>query len=617
MATTTLQDIVDQLLENKKASDKTTESVSTVADLMRQQLEANRITAEDTARNRIEAGRRSGGSDRRSVIGEVAATGGNAIAGAAGGLIGLGAGIAGFMAALSVGSMGLDWLGNDYSGLGEAFGAFSDAVSHLTPAGVLALGAVTAAAIGAGVFRVNGLQIAGNITGLGIGISAFMAALAAGEVGISWINAIPAGSAKGLVSAFQIFNEAVAVLDTKSITVLGSLIAASATFGSGRTAASIIAGMTGIGLGISAFMASLAAGEVGISWIYAIPAGSGKGLVASFQMFNDAIMALTPESLAALAVVMAAGTALGASGIGAAGIVIGMGAIGAGIAAFMGALAVGDVITAVAAWTTGGEPGEALKMMLVNIFTGLSYANNITGLDLISLAEGITAIAGSLIAFGVGNLVGTLTEVGVAILGFFGVDNPFDQIMQIADKAESLTAAGTALETIAAALGKFGAIKFNAANVDFEAMALQLGKAIPTLKALAIGGEVEGSAGWFTGPVVFPDGGILNPDIRLDEMAAAIAKVNYILGQTTTYPIGSQGGGTTSGATTSGAVLPTPSTSGADLNAANTAAQAAIYNAPVYNTITNNYGGGSTSLMTVPVGTGDNLDRRDGIRRGR
>lgn len=610
MAASTLQDIVDQLLENKKASDKTTESVSTVADLIRKQIETNRIAAENTARDRIEASRET---PRRSVVGEVAATGGNAIAGSAGNLIGMGAGIAGFMAALSVGSMGLKWLGNDYSGLGEALGAFSEAVSQLTPAGVLALGAVTSAAIGAGIFGVNGITIAGNMAGLGVGISAFMAALSLGDIGISWINAIPAGSGKGLASAFGMFNEAVNALDVKSITVLGSLIAASAAFGK-FGAVGVMAGMTGIGVGISAFMASLALGDVGIGWINAIPAGSGKGLVSAFQMFNEAVLALDPKAMAALGVIMAAGAALGSTGVGAVGVAAGMTGIGVGIAGFMAALAAGDVIAAVAAWATGGEVGASLKQLMVNIFTGLSYANQIQGLDLVSLAGGITAIAGGLMAFAAGDLVGTLLNAGTAILGFFGVDSPFDQIMQIADKADSLTAAAAALEVIAGALGKFGEIQFDASNVDFKGMAEQLGYAIPTLRALAIGGKL--GEGWFDGPAIDFGSGILDPNLRLDEMAAAIAKVNYILGQTTTYPINPQGATLQSGATTSGAVQPAPSTSGAALSAAQSSNQSMMYNAPVYNNITNNNGGGGgTSIMTVPIDTRDSHDYRDRMTR--
>lgn len=594
---TTLQSIVDQLLENKKATDKTTDSISTVADLLRAQIDENRIIAENNARNQIEASRKSSG---RSVVGEVVATGGNAIAGTAGGLIGLGAGIAGFMAALSVGSMGLEWLGSDYSGLEEALQSFSGALVHLTPTSVLALGAVTTAAIGAGIFRVNGLTIAGNMAGLGVGIASFMGALALGDIGISWINAIPAGSSKGLVSAFEMFNEIVVALDLKSITTLGALITASAAFGT-VGAAGVMAGMTAIGIGISSFMAALALGEAGISWIGAIPEGSSKGLLSTFQLFNNLVLALDPKAMAAMAVLMTAGTALGATGVGAAGIAVGMTAIGAGIAGFMGAIAAADGITALINMATSGTPGEALRHLFTNIFTGVASASQLKGINLIDLGAGLTAVAGGLAAFGVGSIINGLGQAVSSIVSFFAGESAFDQIMKLADKAPGLTAAGQALEVIATALGKFGEIRFDASNVDFEAMALQLGKAIPTLKALAIGGEVEGSGVWGIGKVIFPEGGILNPNLKLDEMADAIGKVNYILGRTTT-PINAQA---------------MPSTSGADLTAANNATQSMIYNAPVYNYITNNHGGGGTSIMTVPVPTVDYHDRRDGIRYGR
>jgi hypothetical protein len=608
MAASTLQDVVDQLLENKKSTDKTTDSMSKVADLLTKQIKDNRITAENNAKNQIEASRNSGS---RSVVGEVVATGGNAIAGSAGGLIGLGAGIAGFMAALSVGSMGLDWLGNDYSGLGEAFAAFSGAVSQLTPAGVLALGAITTAAIGAGVFRVNGLQIAGNMAGLGAGISAFMGALALGEIGISWINAIPAGSSKGLVATFGIFNDAVMALSAESILALGAIITAGAALGAiPGGPVMVAAGMAGIGAGISAFMAALAFGEVGIGWINAIPSGSSKGLVSTFQLFNDAIMALSPDAMKALGVLMLAAPA-GAL------VSTGLPLIGVGIAGFMTAIAVSDGITKLI--SMGGEPGAGLRSLFTNIFTGIASANQLKDVDLVGLGAGLESVASGLAAFGVGSIISGLGQAVNSIVSFFAGESAFDQIMNLADKAPGLTAAGQALEVIAGALGKFGEIQFDASNVDFKGMAEQLGYAIPTLQALATGGKL--GEGWFDGPAVDFGNGILDPTLRLDEMAAAIAKVNYILGQTTTYPIDIQGGATpsgstTSGATTSGAVQPAPSTSGAALSAAQSATQSMIYNAPVYNYITNNNGGGGgTSIMTVPVDTRDTHDYRDRMSR--
>lgn len=743
MTSATLQNVVDQLQENKRSSEDTTASVEVVASLIRQQIESSRLMAENNSRNRVEAGRESrpGG---RSVMGEVAATGGNAAAGTAGGLIGMGAGIAGFMAALSVGSMGLKWLGNDYSGLGDAFASFSNAIVNLSPAATIAfagvaaiaaktasfknlyglgtasgmtgigagisgfliglalgdpvlgwigtdysnlgkalgsfseaitsltpeatllmggiaalaiantafggdakslalsmtglavgiagflgglvlteyaltwvgndysnlggafasfsaaigmltpaavtfLGAVAAIAIGASAFGKGPLTIAAGMAGLGVGIAAFMGALAFGEKGISWIGAIPDGSGKGLVSTFKIFNDAVLALTPESIIALGAIIVAGTAIGAIPGGPIMVAtGMLGIGAGISAFMAALALGDKGISWIGAIPEGSGKGLVSTFQMFNDAIMALSPDAMKAMGVLMLASPA-GAA------VAVGLPLIGVGLAGFIGALAVGDVIAAVAAWSTGGEAGASLKQLLVNIFTGVAAASGVKGLDLLSIAGGITAIAGSLIAFSVGDLVGTLVGVGKAILGFFGVESPFGQIMALAEKAESLTVAASALEVIAGALGKFGAISFDSSKMNFKEMAEQLGYAIPTLAALATGGPVAGSAGWITGPIVFPEGGILNPNLKLDEMADAIAKVNYVLGQTTTYPVNAQA---------------IPSTSGADLSAANTATQAITYMAPVTNNYNTYHQGGQTSIMTMPVSTVDNNGRR-------
>lgn len=139
-------------------------------------------------------------------------------------------------------------------------------------------------------------------------------------------------------------------------------------------------------------------------------------------------------------------------------------------------------------------------------------------------AAAMSSIGLGLAAFGVGEFVGTLANAGTVIMGFFGAASPFEQIMDIADKSDTLLAGATALEKIVDALNKFGDIQLSNIDLDFKEMARNLGEALPFFDALANGGYVEGSDTWWPGNdgISFPEGGIFNPNLRLNEVAGQI-----------------------------------------------------------------------------------------------
>ena len=142
--------------------------------------------------------------------------------------------------------------------------------------------------------------------------------------------------------------------------------------------------------------------------------------------------------------------------------------------------------------------------------------------------KGMSKIAGGLLAFTASDAIGQLVGVGQAILSFFGAKSPFEKIMEISEQADQLEKGASALEKIANALSTFGNISIADMDIDFETMAKNLGKAIPLFEALAKGGPVSGSEGWFTGPLDFGKG-ILDPDLKIDEIADRVAKVRNAL----------------------------------------------------------------------------------------
>jgi len=208
--------------------------------------------------------------------------------------------------------------------------------------------------------------------------------------------------------------------------------------------------------------------------------------------------------------------------------------IGAGLAAFGFGSTVVGVSESLAKFTGqedwAGTVKSNVKKLLSITDLGLDGdgENSKAGL----FAKGLAKIALGLTAFGVGSFIGTLSNAASSILSLFGgVDKPFDQIMQVSKEADQLTKGANALVKISEALDTFANIRISKVQLDFKDLALNLAEAIPFLTALATGGAIDVS--WLpTGKTSFgPEGkgGLLNPDLRLDELTTAISKINYVL----------------------------------------------------------------------------------------
>lgn len=435
--------------------------------------------------------------------------------GTASGMVGLGAGISGFLAGLSLGEIGLSWLGNDYTNLGGALASFSESIGKLSAEAVGVLGGIAAIAVANTALGGNAKSLALSMAGVSAGIAGFMLGLTLTDVGIGWITSLAGSDGSGLASAFKIFNDSISELSPTSIVALGAMAVAASTLPK-FSPADFAKNMTGLGIGISGFMAGLAAGDVGIEWINAVPAGSGEGLVSAFKIFNDAIMALSPTAMAALGVLMAAAGPLGGS------VATGLPLIGVGIAGFMSSLAAGDTITSLLSMATGGEPGAAIRSLFTNIFEGIGAANALSGIDLIGLGAGLTSVAAGLAAFGVGTIINGLADAATSIISFFtGSETPFEQIMKIADKSEELTKGGEALDKLASSLAKIGSLNFDGSKLNIKAFAEELAESIPVIESAIMGGTIE-KFGPFN-DIQFK--GLASPEI---DYSSAIEKINQL-----------------------------------------------------------------------------------------
>jgi len=207
-----------------------------------------------------------------------------------------------------------------------------------------------------------------------------------------------------------------------------------------------------------------------------------------------------------------------------------MAGIGTGLSIF----AVGTTLTAISDFFSKAGWADDIKNNAITLLSVVDEAGEDPVGKARKFSSAMAEISDGISSFAGGTFVGTLKNAGTAILEFFGAENPFDQIMQVAENADDLEKGGEALKTITEGLQAFGNLNVSGVDVDFEKMGRNLAKAIPFLQAAASGGIVEG--GWFSSDVNFGpyrgpgQGGILDPDLHLPQLAMASMQMNQIFG---------------------------------------------------------------------------------------
>lgn len=347
----------------------------------------------------------------------------------------------------------------------------------------------------------------------GVGVSAALAGLGVG------LTAFAAGS--GVQAAVDYFSDNNWAERVKSN--VETLLSISELEGVGFNTAGFIATMGGIALGLAAF-------------------ALGKGVEGLTEGAQETLSYFSSQEGWAQRIVDQVSTLLtipSMDGIGAntAGFIATMGGITLGLAAF----ALGKGVEGL---TEGAQ--EALSYFTSEdnfadrIYNQVSRLMEVT--DLVDgdgdtsragqFALGLAKISAGLVAFTGADFVGQLAGIGQEILGFFGVESPFEKIMQIADKSAELEEGANAIARIAEALNSFADIRTGAMDIDFQEFAENLGEAIPLFYHLANGGVYDpwglGNSIDF-GPERPGAGGILNPDLRLDEVARQIMLVRQAM----------------------------------------------------------------------------------------
>ena len=308
----------------------------------------------------------------------------------------------------SVKSMG--WVDMKFSGMKGAIEGFSSMIMGLSTEAQVALGAMLASGAVAGLVAKNPANLAIGMAAMGAGISGFFVGLAAGDAAMSWLST----DFTGISTAVKGFDEAIGHLDATSAATLLVLLGAGTLLGkitSKQQQAKMVLGIGALSLGIAAFFTGFAGAD-----FVAANVGDGGSIKNLVKNFGDAISSLDETSLKALGGLLAVGSVFGAApgGLMIAGkAAIGMGVIGAGIAAFFvafdGMAKLGGIL---------GADGSSTKTLVNNMIDGIKPLQDLDSEKLVGAAAVLPDIGEGISKFFGAEMMGKLSDTASDITGF-------------------------------------------------------------------------------------------------------------------------------------------------------------------------------------------------------
>ena len=423
---------------------------------------------------------------------------------AAKGLAFMGIGISAFLMGLlagdavlsSVKSMG--WTDMKFTGMKTAIEGFSSMIVGLTTEAQVTLGALLASAAIAGLVSKNPANIAIGMTAMGAGISGFFVGLAAGDAAMSWLST----DFTGISTAIKAFDESIGHLDATSAATLLTLLGAGTLLGKITTVGQqgkMVLGIGALSLGIAAFFTGFAAAD-----FVAANVGDGGDIKNLVKNFGEAIGSLEPTALKALTGLFAVGAVFGAvpGGLMIAGkAAIGMGVVGAGIAAFFvafdGMAKIGGIL---------GADGSSTKKLVNNMIDGIKPLQDLDSERLAGAAKVLPDIGEGISKFFGAEMMGKLSDTATDIAGFVknifgfgdkeGGSKEKSRIARMVEALEPLKGidpdAMKGLNIVLDDLERLGKIRIqNGLGFQIKSFADQLAKGMPNLEAAIFGGEVE------------------------------------------------------------------------------------------------------------------------------
>lgn len=230
------------------------------------------------------------------------------------GIAAVGAGIAGFIAALALGGAAVNALGGA-SGVKDMLSAVGEGLSTFNTQSLVGFGSLLAAGAIFGAVAGPKAEVGAGIgmTMIGLGIGGFFAGLSLGAAGAAAL-----GGPAAVKDMLMALGEGLGSFNTQSLIAFGGMLGAGALFGAVPGGAAIAGGaaigMSLIGLGIGGFFTGLATGGAAVkqlgggSVIKDMIVGLGEGLAsfndvngANLQRAGDGVLALS-KGIAGLAV---------------------------------------------------------------------------------------------------------------------------------------------------------------------------------------------------------------------------------------------------------------------------------------------------------------------------
>ena len=433
---------------------------------------------------------------------------------AAVGMTAIGFGIGGFFTGLAAGDSLGAMMGSDLSNFKTQMQNLSEGLAAFSGRDLSALGAMLGAgALFGAVNPVGSLTAAVGMTAIGFGIGGFFAGLAAADAAANWMNV----DGSKMKSIMQNLAEGLSAFSDSQLVGLSALLGAGALFGPAAAGAAVGMGLIGAGLG--AFFAGWA-GAGDLASMLSIDGSGMKELMVNLAGGLSELGKVDGSNLIALSA--------------------GIAALGPAMLVFLGSQGIGGIANAITGtvgdlWdsifgSSEGEGNQSVISMIVEQLKPLEQINfgALESINGAAFKDNMVNISAGMLAFTGTDFVTSLAGVGTSILNFLsGSASPFDRILEISENAEQLEAGASALERIANALSVFANIQVSRMRVDFEGMAEDLGKAIPLLRGLAEGGVV--GEGWISRGIDF-ENGILDPSLRLDEIAERVQLVRRALG---------------------------------------------------------------------------------------
>lgn len=300
------------------------------------------------------------------------------------GIASIGAGIAGFLAAIGGAGFVLNQIGGA-SGLKDLLVNLAEGLNAFTGQSLVALGSL----LGAGMLfgAVTGVSTkvgaALGITAIGVGIGGFMAGLSAGGVASEFI-----GGSSGVKDMLVNLAAGLSAFNSPALIGLGALLGAGALFGvvTGVAAPAGLAmmggamlGMTAIGLGVGGFLSALSLG------------GAGVNLFGGASGVKDMMVALA-EGLGAF-------SGLDAGSLGK--LALAIPAFGAGMLAFFGLQGIAGIVKSFSEgikgafdWIFGTKTDKTPMQQLAS---DLQLFSNINGDNLSRVGQGLKDIASGML----------------------------------------------------------------------------------------------------------------------------------------------------------------------------------------------------------------------------